>query len=250
MPSAIRLAALSPIFAALIAPVVGQSIAPQVKSPEFFQYIRSLGNVTESHSPGDLKRSTTYTTSTSGVDSAGYYYSLYNDNGADAEYTEDSSSGKFSLSWELSTDTEFLGGKGYKDTSTRSLTWSGDFTADGDYTLAIYGWTLDPVTEWYIVESYGTGTPGNGDILGQVESDGGVYDVYSLSYDDVTEIYGVTSFKQYWSVRRVHRTTGTVDVTTHFQRWKELGLDPGSPIFQMVTLEGFEGKGSLSFTVE
>lgn len=131
-----------------------------------------------------------------------------------------------------------------------SLTWSGDFTADGDYTLAIYGWTLDPVTEWYIVESYGTGTPGNGDILGQVESDGGVYDVYSLSYDDVTEIYGVTSFKQYWSVRRVHRTTGTVDVTTHFQRWKELGLDPGSPIFQMVTLEGFEGKGSLSFTVE
>lgn len=134
-------------------------------------------------------------------------------------------------------------------TKYSSITWDGYFTASGDWTLAIYGWTLDPVTEWYIVESHGDGIPGNGHILGQVHSDGGIYDVYSLSYDNVPKIYGVTSFKQYWSVRRSHRTTGTVDVTAHFEGWKKLGLRPGNPIFQMITLEGFKGEGYLDFTV-
>ncbi|RDH37684.1 endo-1,4-beta-xylanase precursor [Aspergillus welwitschiae] len=182
------------------------------------------------------KRSTILHTSQDGVDSAGFYYSVYNDNGAD-----------FELGW--STETEFLGGKGFKGGNPRSLTWDGYFTAEGDWTLAIYGWTTNPVTEWYIVESHGSGTPGNGNILGQVDSDGGVYDVYNLPYRNVPEIYGVTNFDQHWSVRRSHRSTGTVDVSAHFQRWKELGLNPGSPVFQMVTLEGFSGQGYLDFTV-
>ncbi|KUL83095.1 hypothetical protein ZTR_11159 [Talaromyces verruculosus] len=206
-----------------------------------------ISNATQGN---DLRaRDSTFSTSKDGVDSAGFYYSLYNANGAGAGYTEFSNSGEFEIGWNLPSDTEFLGGKGFKDTSTRSLTWSGYFTATGDYTLAIYGWTLNPVTEWYIVEKHGTGTPGNGHVVGTVTSDGGTYDVYDLYYSDVPEIYGVTSFHQYWSVRQVGRSTGTVDVTTHFNAWKKLGLAPGTPIFQMVTLEGFEGEGYLDFTV-
>ncbi|OJK00069.1 hypothetical protein ASPACDRAFT_117994 [Aspergillus aculeatus ATCC 16872] len=232
--------------------VTGSAIPPIPKgalSPERVQWLRDvIGNRTEDGTISDVtKRSTVLSSSQDGVDSAGFYYSLYNANGAEVGYTEYPTIGQFELGWDATV--EFLGGKGYKGGSTRTLTWDGYFTAEGDWTLAIYGWTLDPVTEWYIVESHGTGTPGNGDILGQVNSDGGVYDVYNLPYRNVQEIYGVTSFDQYWSVRRSHRSTGTVDVSTHFQGWKDLGLSPGTPIFQMVTLEGFSGQGYLNFTV-
>lgn len=100
-----------------------------------------------------------------------------------------------------------------------------------------------------IVEDYGTGTPGNGSPVGTVTSDGGTYEVYDLYYSDVTEIYGATSFHQYWSVRKSKRTTGTVDVATHFKGWESLGLAPDTPVFQIVTLEGFTVSRSLDFTV-
>jgi endo-1,4-beta-xylanase len=131
----------------------------------------------------------------------------------------------------------------------RTFTWTGYFSATGDYTLALYGWTTNPVTEWYVVEQHGTGTPGNGKIIGQVNSDGGVYDVYDLYYQNVPEIYGATSFHQYWSVRRTPRTTGTITSGNHFQGWKNLGLKPGYTVFQMITAEGFSGTGYLDFTV-
>ncbi|RAK79330.1 glycoside hydrolase family 11 protein [Aspergillus fijiensis CBS 313.89] len=250
-PIQARLAA--PILLSLASMLVAGSAIPPMPqgalSPERLKWLRHVvGHQTDNGTISDLaKRSTVLSTSQDGIDSAGLYYSLYNANGAEVGYTEYPSTGQFELGWNA--EVEFLGGKGYKGGSTRSLTWDGYFTAEGDWTLAIYGWTLDPVTEWYIVESHGSGTPGNGDILGQVYSDGGVYDVYNLPYRNVPEIYGVTDFDQHWSVRRSHRSTGTVDVSTHFQRWKELGLDPGTPIFQMVTLEGFSGKGYLDFTV-
>ncbi|GLA28805.1 hypothetical protein AnigIFM63326_006397 [Aspergillus niger] len=242
-----------PILSAFACMLAASSAIPPpprgALSPERLQWIREvIGNQTENDSVSDLaKRSTILHTSQDGVDSAGFYYSVYNDNGADVGYTEYPTTGQFELGW--TTETEFLAGKGFKGGNPRSLTWDGYFTAEGDWTLAIYGWTTNPVTEWYIVESHGTGTPGNGNILGQVDSDGGVYDVYNLPYRNVPEIYGVTNFDQHWSVRRSHRSTGTVDVSAHFQRWKELGLNPGSPVFQMVTLEGFSGQGYLDFTV-
>ncbi|KAI0020142.1 xylanase [Xylariomycetidae sp. FL0641] len=223
MPSLVRsLACLLPLAQALAAPAAAPAPAPQPK------------------------RQSAFSSSQDGTDSAGFYYSLYNDNGAGATYTE-YDSGQFELGW--TTSVEFLGGKGYYGQTPQTLTWTGSFTADGDYTLAVYGWTTDPVTEWYVVEQYGTGTPGNGDILGTVSSDGGVYDVYDLFYDNVPEIYGATSFHQYWSVRQSSRSTGTVTTGNHFQGWKDLGLDPGYTVFQMVTAEGFSGTGYLDFTV-
>ncbi|EPS34514.1 Endo-1,4-beta-xylanase A [Penicillium oxalicum] len=220
-----------------VLPVLMGLAAPAMSSPV---------NVTESVL--DKRASTVLHDSKDGVDGAGFYYSLYNDNKASVGYTEYSDSGRFELGWNTP-NKEFLGGKGFRGGAPRTISWDGYFKASGDWTLAIYGWTRDPVTEWYIVDSHGSGTPGNGHILGQVYSDGGVYDVYSLDYNNVPEIYGATSFKQYWSVRREHRTTGTVNVANHFNGWKKLGLRPGNPVFQMITLEGFKGEGYLDFTV-
>ncbi|KAF3402667.1 putative endo-1,4-beta-xylanase A [Talaromyces pinophilus] len=243
---------LLPVIGALAVPATSGNHARHLdmasRSADFRQRIRDMiANATQENDIS--KRDSVFSTSKDGVDSAGFYYSLYNDNHASAGYTEFSDSGRFEVGWNLASSSEFLGGKGYRDTKTRSLTWDGYFTATGDYTLAIYGWTLNPVTEWYIVEQHGTGTPGNGNVRGTVTSDGGTYDVYDLYYSNVPEIYGVTSFHQYWSIRKVGRSTGTVDVTKHFDTWKSLGLNPGTPIFQMVTLEAFKGQGYLDFTV-
>ncbi|KAI1334284.1 xylanase [Xylariaceae sp. FL0016] len=249
MPSflALLLSIALPIVGVLGAPAPSPVGEAAPRSPEFFEHIRSMIHNSTQDS-GELgKRSTTFTTSQDGIDSAGFYYSLYNANGAGAGYTEFSTTGEFQLGWD--TSVEFLGGKGYKGQTPKTLTWSGYFSATGDYTLAVYGWTTDPVTEWYIVEQHGTGTPGNGNIVGQVYSDSGTYDVYDLYYSNVPEIYGATSFHQYWSVRRTSRTTGTVTTGNHFQGWKNLGLDPGYTVFQMVTAEGFSGTGYLDFTV-
>ncbi|KAB8207537.1 concanavalin A-like lectin/glucanase domain-containing protein [Aspergillus parasiticus] len=247
MVSANRLLFFLPVLGAPATPTDSTTAPAVARSPEFLEHMGALiANAT-----GDAnleKRDSTFKTSKDGVDPAGFYYSLYNANGAGAEYSEFDNSGQFKLSW--NTNSEFLGGKGFKGGSPRSLSWDGQFQAEGDFTLAVYGWTTDPVTEWYVVEAHGTGTPGNGHILGQVEDDGGIYDVYMLPYRNVPEIYGVTNFNQLWSVRREARHTGTVDVAAHFKRWQELGLKPGNPVFQMVTAEGFKGSGKLDFTLQ
>ncbi|KOC08745.1 putative endo-1,4-beta-xylanase B precursor [Aspergillus flavus AF70] len=247
MVSATKLLLLLPFLGALASPTDPTSNEPIARGEKSYDLLQQIGeSIFNATSEDKLQgRSTDLRTSKDGVNSAGYYYSLYNDNHAGADYTEFPDSGRFQLKW--NTNKEFLGGKGYRGGSTRKLTWDGHFKADGDYTLAVYGWTTDPVTEWYVVEQHGTGTPGNGHILGQVNVDGGVYDVYMIPYRNVPKIYGVTNFNQLWSVRRNPRTTGSVDVTAHFKRWKELGLQPGNPVFQMVTAEGFKGSGNLDF---
>ncbi|GMF79691.1 unnamed protein product [Aspergillus oryzae] len=224
MVSATRLLLLLPFLGALASPTDPTPNEPVGRGEKSYDLLQEIGeSIFNATSEDKLQgRSTDLRTSKDGVNSAGYYYSLYNDNHAGADYTEFPDSG-------------------------RKLTWDGHFKADGDYTLAVYGWTTDPVTEWYVVEQHGTGTPGNGHILGQVNVDGGVYDVYMIPYRNVPKIYGVTNFNQLWSVRRNPRTTGSVDVTAHFKRWKELGLQPGNPVFQMVTAEGFKGSGNLDF---
>ncbi|KAL0939180.1 endo-1,4-beta-xylanase [Colletotrichum truncatum] len=219
-------------------------------SPEFLQHVHEIISATQEENSTEVERrsTTTLTGSKDGVNTAGFYYSVYNDKKANVKYTSGDDNGQWSLTWDA--QKEFLAGKGYRSTTPRSLTWSGSFKASGDWTLAAYGWTTNPVTEWYVVDAHGSGKPGNGKPVGTVTTDGGVYDVYDLYYSNVPKIYGATSFHQYWSVRRAARTTGgTINIAKHFSSWKSMGLKPGAPVFQMLTLEGFSGSGSLSFNV-
>ncbi|KKA29107.1 hypothetical protein TD95_002773 [Thielaviopsis punctulata] len=248
------LASLLSVTGVLAAPMADAPAGPvqvfgRAHDAAFYNKINEMMNRNSTEPEIDARDSTkTITYSTDGVDAAGFYYSMYNANGASAKLTEYSDSGRWGLTW--NSKVEFLAGKGFRSSTPRSISWGGYMNANGDYTLAIYGWTTNPVTEWYVVESHGTGTPGNGNPLGTVSDNGGVYDVYDLYYSNVPEIYGATSFHQYWSVRRGNVATGTVNVAAHFNRWRQLGLNPGTPIFQMVTLEGFVSSGSLDFTVQ
>jgi len=139
-------------------------------------------------------------------------------------------------------------GKSYKDLGHLYADFSAsiaDFNGVSYSYIGVYGWSQDPLIEWYIVDSWSpyrpawignnNGTPtcdGCGKI-GTITVDGASYDVF---VDKVSRgnIEGNGPFTQYFSVRSVgeKRECGTIDITAHFQAWEKLGLKLGSSMYE------------------
>ncbi|SPQ21404.1 67ba8c36-572c-4107-9e82-f09fb7e2eaad [Thermothielavioides terrestris] len=155
----------------------------------------------------------------------------------------------FTLNYNVQQD--FVVGVGWNPGSNQPITHSGTFTVNsGLGSLSVYGWSTNPLVEYYIME-VNDGITVGGQQMGTVESDGGTYTIWKHQQVNQPAIAGsgLYTFWQYISIRDSPRTSGTVTVQNHFDAWAKLGMNLGTMNLQVVAVESWSGSGSAQQTV-
>jgi hypothetical protein len=167
--------------------------------------------------------------------------------------------GAFRATWNNSGD--FLARMGLQWDETQTFDQLGTIAADlafsrsgsaGGYSfIGIYGWSNDPLVEYYIVEdSFGNGpaTPFATTQRGTFDVDGATYRIYSGTKTNQPSIHGTATFQQIFSVRQSPRQCGHVSITEHFRQWQRMGMNLGKMYEARVLVEAGGGSGSIDFT--
>jgi len=119
--------------------------------------------------------------------------------------------------------------------------------------VGVYGWTRNPLVEYYIVDNWLSPSP-PGDWVGNKKHgaftiDGAQYTVYENTRTGPS-IDGDTTFKQYFSIRQQARDCGTIDISAHFDQWEKLGMTMGKLHEAKVLGEAGNGNGGVSGTAD
>jgi endo-1,4-beta-xylanase len=177
----------------------------------------------------------------------GYFYSLYTSGGSSTmTLTDDYGGGNYSISW--SNVNDVVGGKGWNPGGAMSVGYNVG-SANGYNNISVYGWTTNPLVEYYICEF---GSVANGTFKGSVNSDGHTYDTYEHEQVNQPSIEGTATFEQYldnWGGSSIG-SNHTVTTGNHFKNWKSLGMPMGSFNYMILGTESYGGRsGYVNATV-
>ena len=167
----------------------------------------------------------------------------------------------FSAAWNNSGD--FLARIGLQWNDTKTYDQFGTITAQFAYTktgtgggysyIGIYGWSVTPCVEWYIVDdSYNKMpvNPGSTTNKGTAMIDGGTYTLYTRPTTGTggSKCSGVSSWMQFYSVRQTARQCGQISISDHFAAWAAAGMTLGKMDQAQILVEVGGGSGSVNFT--
>lgn len=179
--------------------------------------------------------------------SNGYFWSLYNEGGT-ANITQ-GNGGNFSISYSGCAD--IVGGKGWNPGSARNIGYNiGSTTGSFDF-IGIYGWTTNPLIEYYVCES---GNNINGNVtVNTMSSDGHNYTFVKNTRYNAPSIIGTATFTQYidkWG-GATNGTNRNVNMANHINNWRSRGGSGyGTNNYQVFAIEAFNYKtGSINATV-
>jgi endo-1,4-beta-xylanase len=188
----------------------------------------------------------------------GYSYQLWFTGGS-GSMTVAGVDAKFSAAWNNPDD--FLARVGLTWSSTQTFDQLGTVSADFAHTktgsagysfVGIYGWSVSPIVEYYIVEDWFGSPPtaDGGTKVGTFTIDGGTYDVYQHTQVNQPSVTGANAtFPQFYSIRQTPRQCGHISITEHYREWATLGLTLGKMEEAKIIVEvGGGGVGSINFT--
>lgn len=178
----------------------------------------------------------------------GNYYQMWTNGQGSACMTLNSGT-SYSTSWSGVGD--FVDGVGWNPGSNQTINFSSSLDASGGTTLvSLYGWSTNPLVEYYVEEDY-SGSPNTaGTYMGQVTSDGGTYNIYEHQQVNQPSIQGTTTFEQYLAIRTSPTSSGTITTQNFFNAWASHGMNLGTLNYQILATEAWGGgSGNDSVTV-
>jgi len=180
-------------------------------------------------------------------------------NGLKYEYWQDSGTGAMSLNknggfkckWETSNSAIFRTGKwfGFKkakrfsNMGTIKVNYGVNYFPDKGSCLCVYGWSINPLIEFYIVENADINTK-NYPLERSIVIDGSMYLVNKKICVEQPSIMGTRTFNQYWSIRTAKSSKGVVSVSEHFKAWEKLGMGLGAINEITFAVEGLKSSGT------
>jgi hypothetical protein len=194
----------------------------------------------------------------SGTASGNYTYDLWSDGKGTGCITVYGVDATFKATW--SNVSDWIARVGLAFDKTKTYDQLGTFSSDFSYTMTgvtsggfgnigIYGWTVEPLHEYYIAENW-LGKKPNFTKVGTFTIEGeGTYDVMTNQQKNAANITGKNQdFVQFWSVNQTPRQCGHVSLSKHFDEWAKLGLQLGKMEETRILVEGQNNSGTIDFT--
>jgi endo-1,4-beta-xylanase len=210
-----------------------------------------------------LTGGTEYCSNNKGNAGHGYAFELWASGSGSGCMTVYGVDAAFGATWDGVED--FLARAGLDFDQTKTHTQIGNILADfaetkagddGFLYVGIYGWTLSPLREYYILDDWGTTKPGGTasdgtprTFAGTITVDGDDYDVWTKTRVNKPNITGQDqTFDQYFSIRKTARQCGRISISQHFTQWEALGLPLGNLYEAKLLVEAQDNSGSIEFT--